>query len=159
MMRLSLLALLAGLFWTAIVVLLLGLVTFSFPSLEEISNMIMPGLATSSLVTFIFRKRLSRREVLQDKTLPYRTLAVAVITWPCASYAVSIVCRLMVSQPIMAPLDGFWFTMLMSVFVGIGLGWPLTYHAAFLTQKVFGVFAEQKESNPSPEPSAPNGRG
>jgi hypothetical protein len=93
------------------------------------------AVATSAIVTRIFWRRIFTPAIHRDKTLPFATIATAVPIWSVILFALSAGLAFVQGQYRGYPFDGFGLFLVMALGVSFTLGLPLTYWAAYFTQR------------------------
>jgi len=123
----------AGLLWATIALAVLrcfGSLGDAFPELAF--EYVAAGVMTSGAITWLYSRRIFRTDVRRDWTLPLATLGTAVPLWSTCVFSLSALIELGRRSH---PFDDFWFFTLYASALSFTVLLPLTYFAAYFTQR------------------------
>jgi NO-binding membrane sensor protein with MHYT domain len=132
-----------GAAWAAITLLLCRL--WDMPAADMLAvapQFLAAGIATSYVVTSLYRRQLAAPDVKRKFWLPLLTILTAVPIWSTILYSGSAVVSTIRGRHDL--FDGFWFFVLAGLVTAFTVGLPLTYPAAYLTQVLVSRYARPK---------------
>jgi hypothetical protein len=132
-----------GVAWSIIAVFIhffFGVTMADVPDI--LPKFVIAGVFTSYAVTWLFRRHLVMPDAQKNSLLPLATIPCGVSIWSVLLFTLAAVQSAIGGRNDL--FDGFWYFIILAVAVSLTIALPITYPAAFLTQKVISRYGKTK---------------